>query len=60
MKKENPVAEDMFEKAREAFFGITETSPKSSAFSDEFLKPPNDSSGQMCVEEEQACPKAAQ
>ena len=60
MKKENPVAEDMFEKAREAFFGITETSPKSSASSDEFLKPRNEGSGQMCVEEEQAHPEAAE
>jgi hypothetical protein len=60
MKKENPVAEDMFEKAREVFFGITETSPKSSASSDEFLKPRNEGFGQMCVEEEQANPKAAQ
>jgi len=28
MKNANPVPDDMFEKARKAFFGIAETSPK--------------------------------
>jgi hypothetical protein len=28
MKQANPVSDDMFEKAREAFFGTTKTSPK--------------------------------
>ena len=42
MKQANPMAEDMFEKAREAFFGIVKTSPKPSASSAEFLKPRNE------------------
>jgi hypothetical protein len=28
MKNANPVSDDMFERARKAFFGIAETSPK--------------------------------
>jgi hypothetical protein len=28
MKTVNPVSDDMFERARKAFFGIAETSPK--------------------------------
>jgi hypothetical protein len=28
MKQANPVSDDMFEKAREAFFGTTKTLPK--------------------------------
>ena len=34
--------EDMFEKAREAFFGAVKTSPKPSAFPAEFLTPQNE------------------
>ena len=33
MKQANPMAEDMFEKAREAFFGIVKKSPEPSAVS---------------------------
>jgi hypothetical protein len=39
MKQSNPMAEDMFEKAREAFFGTAKTSPKPNASLAEFLKP---------------------
>jgi hypothetical protein len=42
MKQANPTAEDMFEKAREAFFGTTKTLPKPSASSADFLKPRNE------------------
>jgi hypothetical protein len=42
MKQANPMAEDMFEKAREAFFGNAKTSTKPSASSAEFLKPRNE------------------
>jgi hypothetical protein len=42
MKQANPMPEDMFEKAREAFFGTVRTSPKPSASSAEFLKPRNE------------------
>jgi hypothetical protein len=44
MKQANPMAEDMFEKAREAFFGAAKTLPKPSASSAEFLKPRNEPS----------------
>jgi hypothetical protein len=36
------MGEDMFEKAREAFFGTVKTSPKPSALPAEFLKPRNE------------------
>jgi hypothetical protein len=36
------MANDMFEKAREAFFGTVSASPKPSGSSAEFLKPRND------------------
>lgn len=39
MKLVNPVAEDMFERAREAFFGTANNIPKPSASSAELLKP---------------------
>jgi hypothetical protein len=42
MKQEDPMKEDMFEKAREAFFGTVKTPPKPSAFPAEFLKPRNE------------------
>jgi hypothetical protein len=38
------MAEDMFEKAREAFFGTVRASPKPSAALTEFSKPGNDPS----------------
>jgi len=44
MKQANPTTEDMFEKAREAFFGTVRTQPKPSASSAEFLKPRNEPS----------------
>jgi hypothetical protein len=53
MKQTNQMAEDMFEKAREAFFGTTETSPKSSASSGEFLKPQDERFGVIPVEKAQ-------
>jgi hypothetical protein len=51
MKEANPMAEDMFEKAREAFFGTSETSPKPSASSAEFLKLRNEDPGPIPVRE---------
>ena len=39
MTKRNPIAEDMFEKARRAFFGTAKTSPERSDTSAEFLNP---------------------
>jgi hypothetical protein len=42
MKQAEPVAEDMFEKARKAFFGTAKTSPKPNGSSDEHLKPRNE------------------
>jgi hypothetical protein len=42
MKQANPTGEDMFEKAREAFFGTVKTPPKPSALPAEFLKPRNE------------------
>lgn len=39
MKLVNPMPEDMFEKAREAFFETAKTSPKPGASSAESLKP---------------------
>jgi hypothetical protein len=44
MKQADPMAEDMFEKAREAFFGTAKTSPRPSAPLAEHLKPPNERS----------------
>ena len=38
------MADDMFEKAREAFFGTVRASPKPNASSAEFVKPRNDPS----------------
>lgn len=42
MKQTDPMAEDLFEKARAAFFGTAKTSPRPSASSAEPLKPRND------------------
>jgi hypothetical protein len=42
MKQANLMAEDMFEKAREAFFGTVKMSPKPSASSPEFVEPRNE------------------
>jgi hypothetical protein len=42
MKDAKPMKEDMFEKAREAFFGTAKTSPKPSTFPAEFFKPRNE------------------
>lgn len=42
MKQTDPMAEDMFEKARAAFFGTAKTSPRPSASSADSLKPRND------------------
>jgi hypothetical protein len=42
VKHTNPMAEDMFEKARGAFFGTAKTSPNPSASSAEPLKPQNE------------------
>jgi len=39
MKRANPMAEDSFEKARKAFFGIAATAPKVSAPLTECRKP---------------------
>ncbi len=44
MKAGNLMAQDMFEKAREAFFGAPKTSPEPSAPSVEYLKPRNEPS----------------
>jgi hypothetical protein len=41
MKQAESVAEDMFEKAREAFFGTAKTSPEPSGSSAEHLEPRN-------------------
>jgi hypothetical protein len=60
MKQTNQMAEDMFEKAREAFFGTTETSPQSSASSGEFLKPRDEPSGAIPAEKAQADSKMDQ
>jgi hypothetical protein len=42
MKQANPMQEDMFEKAREAFFGTVKSSPRTSASSAESLNPRNE------------------
>jgi len=42
MKQANPMGEDMFEKARAAFFGTAKTSPRPSASPAESLKPRNE------------------
>jgi hypothetical protein len=42
MERANPMAEDMFEKARKAFFGTGKTTPNLSASPAEFLKPRNE------------------
>ena len=39
MKPANPAAEDMFERAREAFFGTANNTPKPGASSAEASKP---------------------
>jgi hypothetical protein len=39
MTERNPMAEDMFEKARKAFFGMAKTSPERGDTSAEFLNP---------------------
>jgi hypothetical protein len=39
MNQPNPIPQDMFDKAREAFFGTAETSPKSCASSTQPLDP---------------------
>ena len=44
MNKVNPTADDLFEKAREAFFGTVKTSRRPSASPTEFLKPRNEPS----------------
>lgn len=47
MKPTNSNTEDMFEKAREAFFGTAMTSTKPKDSSTEPLKPRNESSSQQ-------------
>ena len=44
MKPGNPMGEDMFERAREAFFGTAKSPPKPITSSTEFLKPRNEPS----------------
>jgi hypothetical protein len=44
VKQTNPMAEDMYEKARGAFFGTAKTSPKPSASSAELLRVQNEPS----------------
>jgi hypothetical protein len=39
MEHVNPVAEDVFERAREAFFGPANNTPRPSAPSPQFLEP---------------------
>jgi hypothetical protein len=53
MKQANPMGEDMFEKAREAFFGTVKTSPKPSALPAEFLKPRTELTGPSSNEHEE-------
>jgi len=43
MTERNPITEDMFEKAREAFFGTAKTSQERSDTAAEFLSPRNES-----------------
>jgi hypothetical protein len=47
MKQTSPMAKDMFEKAREAFFGTAKASAKPSVSSAESLKPRNDPPGKQ-------------
>jgi hypothetical protein len=42
MKQTNPMAEDMFEKAREAFFATSTTRPKPNASPATLVDPPNE------------------
>jgi hypothetical protein len=47
MDQSNPVPQDMFDKAREAFFGTTEPSPKSCASSIQPLEPQDAQNAQI-------------
>jgi hypothetical protein len=58
------MAEDSFEKAREAFFGTVKTSPKPSASPAEFVKPRNEApqkkSPASSSDEYEAAPRAVE
>jgi hypothetical protein len=59
----NPVKEDMFEKAREAFFGTAKPSPTSSSFPAEYVnprsqRPPTKVAGPPSSERDAASPAA--